>query len=90
MTKVSFVDKFIKSGSVPIHFVCGKDTKGRDCYYFVMCSYEKIKMLQDINEGIFDVNDYGKIIASGFGKTPSEEVKNTLKKEYNFDTDFLK
>jgi hypothetical protein len=52
-----------------------------------MCSNEKIKALKEVIDGSFDLKDYGKVIASGFGHTPSESVKKMLKDEYNFDAD---
>ena len=85
--RVSFVDKYIKSGAIPIHFVRCKDASGRDCYHFLMCSQEKIKALKAVIKGSFDLKDYGKIIASGFGRDPSETIKKMLKDEYNFDAD---
>lgn len=50
-----------------------------------MCSQEKIKALTKVKDGTFDVKDFGKIIASGFGHEPSEATKKMLKDEYNFD-----
>jgi hypothetical protein len=50
-----------------------------------MCSNEKIKALKAVIRGSFDLKHYGKVIASGFGHSPSESVKRMLKDEYNFD-----
>lgn len=86
---MSFVAKLAKSGSVPIHYITCKDKIGRDCFYFVMSSYEKMKMLTGIQEGVFNVNDYGKVIESGFGKKPSQNVRERLKAKFNFDFDAL-
>jgi hypothetical protein len=83
--RVSFVDKYIKSGAIPIHLVRCKDTSGRECFHFLMCSNEKIKALKQVIDGTFDLKEYGKVIASGFGHTPSESIKKMLKDEYNFD-----
>ncbi len=87
MSKVSFADKLIKSGAIPIHLVRCKDTSGRDCHFFLMCAPEKIKALKAVKDGVFDLKDYGKIIASGFGHEPSEATRKMLKDEYNFDVD---
>lgn len=82
---MSFVTKITKSSSDPVHMVTCEYPDGRDCYYVVVCSKRKIKMLEDIEEGIFNVNDYGLILASGFGKTPTADVVSRLKIEYNID-----
>ncbi len=89
MSTISFADKLVKSGSIPIHLVRCKDDKGRDCYFFIMCAGHKISALKAAKSGEFDLKDYGKIIASGFGAEPSQEIKDMLKKEYDFDADTL-
>lgn len=86
---MSFVDKIIKSGHTPIHFIRCKDAAGRDCYYFLLASYERIKHLTRNKQPVLNVGDYGKIIASGFGKEPSAEIKAMLLEKYNFDADAL-
>ena len=89
MTQNSFVGQLVKSGSIPIHLVRCKDPEDRDCYYFVMCSHERIKMLHNVTTGMFDIHDYGKIIASGVGREPSDAVKQTLRDDYDFDAESL-
>lgn len=82
---MTFVNKLIKSGIIPIHFITCKDPHGRDCYYFILATHEKMKLLANIKNGVFNIKDYGKIIASGFGNVPSDVVKQKLLEEYNFD-----
>jgi hypothetical protein len=89
MATVSFADKLEKSGSIPIHFVRCKDTSGKDCFFFLMCPTQKIALLKAIKDGVFDIRNYGKVVASGFGRTPSEAVKKQLKNDYNFDADSI-
>lgn len=86
---MSFANKIVGSGSTPIHFVTCKDLSGYDCYYFLLAPNEKIKMLKKVSGGQFDLNDYGKILASGYGLVPSEEVKKKLLDEYGFDANTL-
>jgi DUF1009 family protein len=85
MTKVSFVDNLARKGSVPIHFITCKDPEGKDCYYFLLSSDAKAKEMVGVSDGVFDINDYGKIIASGWGSEPSDEVKAQLKEEYGVE-----
>jgi hypothetical protein len=86
---MSFAKKIMGSGSTPIHFITCKDLSGQDCYYFLLASHEKIKMLKNAANNQFDLNDYGKILASGYGITPSESVKKKLLDEYGFDANTL-
>lgn len=86
---MSFANKVIGSGSHFIHFITCKDMDGQDCYYFLLASNEKIKMLKKLAGGQFDLNDYGKILECGYGLTPSEKVKKKLLDDYGFDANSL-
>ncbi len=86
---MSFAKKVMGSGSTPIHFITCKDLEGNDCYYFLLASHEKIKMLKKIAGGQFNLNDYGKILAAGYGLVPTEQVKKDLLDEYGFDANTL-
>ncbi len=85
---MSFANKVVGSGT-SIHFVTCKDLEDRDTYYFISATHEKMKMLQKLDGGKFDLNDYGKILAAGYGLTPSEQVKKKLMDEYGFDANKL-
>ena len=89
MASVSFVNKLIKTGAMPIHLVRCEDRQGRDCYYFIMCSHQNIAALKAAPDKEFDLNDYGEIIASGFGIEPTSEVKKMLLDKYGFDAETL-
>lgn len=86
---MSFANKIVGSGNNQIHFITCKDMNERDCFYFLSASSEKIKMLKKLDGGEFDLNDYGKILAAGYGLTPSEQVKSKLREEYGFDANTL-
>ena len=81
----SFVSKLVSKGSVPIYFVTCKDAGGKQAYAYLISTPEKMRMYENARAGDFDLNDYGKIIASGFGKTPSAEDKKMLKAKYGID-----
>ncbi len=81
----SFSDRVIRSGISCIHWVATRDGKNRECYYFIMCTPQKLKMLKQIKEGIFAIKDYGIIVASGFGSVPSDKVIAMMKDKYGFD-----
>lgn len=78
----SFVSKLITKGSVPLYYIVCQDLEGRDCYYYVTSTPEKMRMYEKARSGEFDLNDYGTIIASGYGKEPSADVKAMLKEKY--------
>lgn len=89
MPSISFAHRVIISGSNAVHFIQCKDNSGKDCHFFLLSPPEKIKALKAITHGVFDIADYGKIIASGFGHVPSASTKQRLKELYQCDVDTL-
>lgn len=83
---MSFVNKVLKTSSVPIHFILTVDGNGRDCYYILICSKQKLDAMRTA-KGIIQPQDYGHIIDYGFGKRPPEAVVTMLKRDYQFDID---
>jgi hypothetical protein len=48
-----------------------------------------MQMLARLTCGSFNISDYGKIIADGFGRKPDRRVKEELLSKYNFDVSKL-
>ena len=92
MTQISFVDRLVKSGSIPIHLIRAKDKSGEDAWYYILSSHDKMRVLAGDNSdsSIVNLEEYGQIVASGFGREPTVESKRMLKEKYNFDADTLK
>ena len=84
-TKISHVENLVKTGEMPVNFITCKDPKGRDCHYFLVCSDADLKKIQRISEGVFDINDYAKIVAAGWGKTPSAATIDRLNRTYGLE-----
>lgn len=82
MSAKPFMSKLVSKGSVPVYFIACKDSDGRDCYYYLTSTPERMRMYEKARKGKFDLKDYGNIIASGYGKKPSAIVKNMLKEKY--------
>jgi hypothetical protein len=70
-----------------IHKLKAKDTTGRWAYYFVLVEPDlEVAFLDAIEgEGTIDLEHYGRVIASCYGETPSQEVRDLLKNTYDFD-----
>jgi len=67
-----------------IHFVTGKDSvNGLDACYYVLIDRDKIeKFKRDVKlQQTINLLDYGKIVASCYGKTPNDRVRNIMKEE---------
>ena len=77
-----FETKIIKSGSVPVFLVSFKTHDHSYRWFYITSSHEKVKIFNEIKTGTFDIRDYGKIIAWGHGKAPSDTVKLQIKSKY--------
>lgn len=83
---MSFVAKLVKAGSVPIFLVTFIDANRKDVHFYVKSTQSKIDaFLKDTSIREVDLADYGEVLASGFGKTPSEETKRIMKEKYGFE-----
>lgn len=83
----SQADQMIAKSGHLVHKLKAKDTTGRWAYYFVYVEASKERVFLDAikSDGIIDLEDYGKVIASCYGETPSEEIRQLLKDKYGFD-----
>lgn len=85
--KRTFVDQIIAKKGHLIHKLKAKDTTGRWAYYFVLVEAPREQaFLKSIEgDGIIDLEDFGKVIASCYGEEPSQEIKDFLKDKYGFE-----
>ncbi|MEJ0009848.1 MAG: hypothetical protein WDN72_04565 [Alphaproteobacteria bacterium] len=85
--KRSFVDQIISKKGHLIHKLKAKDTTGRWAYYFVLVEAPReaafLKAIE--GDGTIDLEDFGKVIASSYGETPTQEVREYLKEKYGFE-----
>jgi len=83
----SFRDRLIAGQGHNVHKLKAKDTTGRWAYYFVLVQdASEASFLAAIEgDGKLDLEDFGIVIASCYGETPTEEVKDYLKEKYGFD-----
>jgi hypothetical protein len=78
---------YIRGMGHHIHKLKSKDSTNRWAYYFILVPPEnEDSFLNAIKgEGIIDLEDYGKVIASSYGETPTIEVRDYLKEKYGFN-----
>ena len=86
-TKRSFVDQIISKKGHLVHKLKAKDSTGRWAYYFVLVEppREQAFMAAIDGDGMIDLEDYGKVIASCYGEEPNDDIKKFLKEKYDFD-----
>ncbi len=82
----SFSDDLIATRGHLVHKLKAKDTTGRWAYYFVLVMPDReTEFLAAIDgDGTVDLEDYGRVIASCYGESPTEEVRDYLLEHYGF------
>lgn len=70
-----------------IHKLKAKDSTGRWAYYFVLVEPDmEVAFLEAIRgTGMMDLDHYGRVVASSYGESPTEQVKQYLKRTFGFD-----
>ncbi len=90
MKDFSFVDKIISGKGHLVHKIRAKDKTGKKAYYFVLVEPTKeAGFMRAIASKNLNLEEYGKIIASCYGNSPSQDVKTMLKQKYDFDIDAM-
>ena len=67
-----------------VYLVRGED-KGRDAWYYVLLRDDDdvvAAFKERLKAKTINLEDYGKILKSGFGKDPPNEVKDQIEKNY--------
>lgn len=72
---------------LPLYLVRGKDAQGRDCHFFIKSSAVEILKLNTIRDGVFNLEQYGDIVASGFGANPDKSMIEQLELLYDIVID---
>jgi len=86
-TSKSFAEREIARKGHLVHKLKAKDSTGRWAYYFVLVEPVKERRFLDAirGEGVVNLEDFGRVIASNYGEEPSEAVRKMLKARYDFD-----
>jgi hypothetical protein len=80
---MAFTDKVQNSMGELVYLVRGKDA-GRAAWHYVLIDKMKLPLFkQKLKSGSLDVSEYGKILYSGWGENPPEEIMEEIKKQYS-------
>jgi type IV secretion system protein VirD4 len=67
-----------------IYLVKGK-TQGREAWYFVLVNRKPALVFEtEMRQGRFNLEEYGEVLLSGWGKEPPEEVMRRAREEWGF------
>ena len=84
--KKNFMDHLISSRGDLCYKVVGRDITNRVAWYFVLVDKDKKEAFLKHKAGdSYNIEDYGKIITSGYGEEVPEDVKEMLKEKYGFE-----
>ncbi len=73
----------VRKRAVPIHLTTGRDAEGRECWYVFICPYSELRKMQSAKAQVKPEN-HGYVVASGFGKYPSDKIRKQIALEYGF------
>jgi len=80
---MSFLQKIQSANGHLVYLVRGKDS-GKPLWHYVLVDANKLPIfLKKIEGGSLDVADYGKVLYSGWGENPPEEVKIFIEEKYS-------
>lgn len=80
---MSFVGKIVSQKDDLIWRVDGPDEVGRPFWYYIMLNPVKLESFKrKIGNEELDLNDFGKILKSGYGTEPPPETKEQMHREF--------
>lgn len=70
-----------------VHKLKAKDSTGRWAYYFVYVPKIKERLFLEAlrSKKTVQLTDYGEVLASNYGESPSADVLDTLESKYGWD-----
>ncbi len=79
---MTWAEKTQRSRGENVYLVRGKDN-GRNAWYYVLVDPLKISLfLRMIEAGSLNLEDYGEVLASGWGTDPPDTVKRRITSDY--------
>lgn len=80
-----FVER-LKVNPADLYLVRGKDSTGRPAWYYFRVGRGKKQAFETASKrGGVQLNEYGTILLSGYGKSPPPDVVKRMFDEYGFD-----
>lgn len=76
--------RYNAASELPIHLILTKDRSGEDCYFLLRASHIQYRKLMADKGKPTDINDYGEILFSGFGK-PNLQARQRIRHEFGVD-----
>ncbi len=75
---MSFVEKLLQSRDELLRLVTGKD-QGQDAWWYIRLKPELFEQYKTaLKQDSIDLEQYGEVLFSGWGKKPPDEVKKKI------------
>jgi hypothetical protein len=81
----SFVSKLAKEGQVPLHQVSLKTADGYDFWFLILATKSRIRELKEQILSQPKLEEFGKVIYSGFGTSAPAYLLQKVSTDYNLD-----
>jgi len=79
----NIAQKIIDQNSYVVELVTTKNEKGEKIFAYLLMPADTLAIFrQKLKSEIINLNDYGIVIASGFGHSPSEEAKKIVLEKF--------
>lgn len=79
---MSFADKLMKRRGEYVYLVRGKD-RGKPAWHYVLIEKMKLPIFLEMVKGeSIDVAKYGKVLYSGWGEDPPEDIVKKVEEEF--------
>lgn len=76
-------DKILRERGHLFYLVTGKDDTGEAAYYYILVDkHKQAAFLEAFNQPDMELTDYGKVIVSGYGEMPPDDLQEEMKKKY--------
>lgn len=80
---MSFLEKFENSKGELVYLLRGKDT-GRDAWHYILIDKMKLPLFKHaLATGTVDATQYGKVLYSGWGTEPPQDIMEAVKKQFS-------
>jgi hypothetical protein len=80
----SYADRVRRERGNNVFLVRGNDSTGHPAWYFVLVDPAKRTAFRKAFSGQLQLNAFGRILASGYGTDPPDDVRERMKTEYGF------
>lgn len=72
----------------PLHLITTRDGDGIECYFILRASPVSIRKLREQpRSGAINLDEYGEILTSGYGKHPTKRERQSLTQRYGIRFD---